>query len=77
MNANKRILVAMKENERRVLAAIRRSVKEGRRWQTSVTTPLTWYRAIDRLVERGKIKYVRSTQQYGFNSGYAITKEGK
>ena len=75
MNASKRILAAMKANELQVLAAIRRSAKAGRRWQTSVTTPLTWYRAMDRLVERGKIKYVRSKLQYGFNSGYVITKE--
>ena len=74
MNANARIVAAMKENEKQVIAAIRRTAKKGRRWQTSAVTTVTWYNAVERLTEKGKIKYVKTRAQFGFNSGYEEVK---
>lgn len=75
MNAYQRIRNGMLEMERYVFSQIRRSNKEGRRWHPRIGTSTVYiYNAIERLMEKGRIRYVRSRAKYGFNSGYVVVK---
>ncbi len=72
----KKIRAAMVALERRVFSQIRRANKEGKRWRPWILANHTVHNALDRLVQKGRIRYVRSRQPLGYNSGYVI-REGK
>lgn len=70
MSAYKKIRAAMRQREREVLSAIRRAAKSGERWRPAVLCSLVWYNAIERLEQRGRIRYVRTRRRFYAGSGY-------
>ncbi len=70
MNAYKRIQSAMRQNERDVLAHIRRAEQE--RGSASFTlASSSWYNALDRLIIKKKVRYSKN------RFGYVTVKSSK
>jgi len=61
LNANDKIRLAMRQAEREVLQDIRQNGP-----YDPLMPSLTWRKALNRLIARGKIKYSRRKRRHGY-----------
>lgn len=67
-SAHERIRTAMAQNERDVMTMVRRVNKNGELYRPMFLT-VAWSNALDRLVDKGRIEYVRRK----WVGGYRVT----
>ncbi len=62
-----KIKSSQKSNEREILRRIRQCNRIGRGWNP-VNMSIPWWNALDRLVERGEVRFDKD----GYNYGYVV-----
>lgn len=68
-----KIKAAQRENERTILRLVKDAEKKGKLYQFPFLASHSWYNAMERLVEKGRIRFVRARSAVG-RSGYKIVR---